>query len=248
MDLVKVEYLTVNKKVLKTFFYDLLFYAAILIGFLLFAMLMGRALLALETLDYQNILTINPVVADTNLSVLQGVFLKMIGVILLFLIYALFAFTFFKGLIWTTLTEAKFTSKYYRKTFWANLLYGIILFVLLIWVLARLKDYALAIIIIPIFMHFNALTYYFFKDESKVFKSIGKAFKFTFTKIKYYLLPYILIIFLFYALSYLTNIFLNRLFVTPYLPLISLIFLAFYATILRNYFKEIIHNIISKKR
>jgi cytochrome b subunit of formate dehydrogenase len=121
-----------------------------------------------------------------------------------------------------------------------NLLFGIPFLILLVYITSALKNSWLVLALILVFMHFNAVAYFFFTKENKIFKSIGKSVKFTFFKIGKYFLHYVIIaIFILVVLS-VTGIIFQRIFPATYIMFANLIVLIFIAAIVRNYVAEIL--------
>ncbi|MFH1711399.1 MAG: hypothetical protein ABH840_03745 [Nanoarchaeota archaeon] len=241
---INLSYLKINSKVISTFFIDLLFYISFAVLFFIFVFILKSALSNLQQLDYTNILTADINIANTNLAILKGVFVKMILIISLFILSIILSFTLFKGIIWTKLTETKLNLKYFWKTLLMNLIYFAIFLTLIIYSLLKISNNYLTLVLLILFFHFNALSYYFItkKHRNKIFKSIASAFKFSLYIVNY-ILPYLVIAVLFVALLIITQIILRRIIPFSYYQFTILLFLVFYISIIRNYFSKIVNKI-----
>lgn len=233
----------VNENVLNTYIYDVFLYIFLVLGFFIFSILLGKVMAGLDTIDYNSLLSSDINAVNPQYQILRDVFTKMIGVIIFFLIYSLLIFSYFKGLIWNRLLEKKLSFNYYKKTVLMNLIFEILFVPSVLLLVGGLKAPNTLFILIPVFMHFNALSYYFFTKENKVFKGIWKGIKFSFVKIHKYILHYAVIIAFFVIASYIIKIILKiinlRLGISSIINVLALVFII---SILRNYFVGVMKN------
>jgi len=228
-----------EKKVFVTFFIDIIFYFCLILGFLIFAYMLKNVALGIQDINLSSFLSEDVNAINLNARLIEIVFAKMIGTISIFLIYILGIFTLFKGLIWTELLSKKFTLKYYLKSLSINLIEGLIFLVFFIYASVGLKNTWIALAFIVLFAHFNSLSFYFVNKENKIFKSIFKSMKFTFSKFPRYILHYF-VIFIILAMLYLVLNFIKQI-IPVYLYLIIFgIIIIFLFSIFRNYFTKFI--------
>jgi hypothetical protein len=170
----------------------------------------------------------------------------MIAVIIGFLVFLLVLFTFFKSLIWAKLLNKKASLRYLIKSFFINLILGLIFLVLFVYSILGLKNNILAFILVPLFMHFNALSYYFVNKENKVFKSIWKSIKFTFLKFTGYIGHYLIIIISFVVCSVMLGL-INKVLPKSISPLILGLLFIFIFAVFRDYFAKFVGSIENDK-
>lgn len=228
-----------DSRVLRTFIYDLAFYTLLISIFLFFLSNLKSSTLMLENLDTSTILTSNLDVANSNLAVLQSALTGIIKSLSILFLLFLLVFTLLKGLIWTHLTKSRFTLKYYFKTLLSNLLFLIFFLSIFILLALNLENNSLALLTIPLFLHFNSLSYIALSKGKKIFSSIGFSVRFTFTKFPKYILSYIASIILLVIAALASREILA--FISSSLQAVLFpILLIFYVSIFRNYFTKLV--------
>ena len=192
----------------------------------------------------QNLLGLNQQAATSLLGSLKGFFFFLIFSAILFLLLMVINWSIFKGLIWSIVANKKFDFKFFRKFLLLNLVWLPSWF-LLIFLFAIITKPATA----PIFMvTFLVLAFYFtnilypsFLKENRLNK-IKEAFKLGIRKIHHFIVPYAIIIFLFYIILNVYNFIAANIVLNPNVFFgILLILIAW----LRYYFAEIVNNLSS---
>jgi len=230
----------IDKKIWVSFFYDILFYLAFAVGIIGFAFILKSVLFNLQGINLSSFLSDDVNSINLNAKLLEILFVKMIGTIFLFLVYILFIFTLFKGLIWTKLLGSRMNRKYFFKSLVINLIEGIIFFVLFVYFAVKLKSVPLIAGLIIVFMHFNSISYYLFTKDNKIFSSILKSIKLTFSRADY-LIHYVIIALIMTIFFGIIGI------ISKIIPktasIILMVFgLIFMFSMFRNYFVKIMEN------
>ena len=159
----------------------------------------------------------------------------------------LLAYTIFKGLIWLALLNKKPSAKYFKKFFLLNLCWWIILFIPFIIVLFGMKQEYLifALIVFAVgYVHMTSVMHFAFTREPRIGSSLKKAFVIGWGNIKDFLVPYSLIIALYFVL-------LQVFWIVPKEPntilFASLLFTVFFLAWYRIYLAQILRNIYKYK-
>jgi len=236
----KFKLIELNKKILKTFFYDLGFYILTAVLFVIFAIFIRNKVTSLtQSLDFTALFSNNIESINQSLQSLQQVFLFLVLFILVCVILGIILFTFFKGLIWLKLLNKKFSWKFFRKYLALNLIYLIPVLIIILFIAFKFQNALLTTIFILIFLHFHVLMSYFITKENKIKNAFKQAFKLG-INIKYFFASYLLVIAAFIILSFILSI-------IPYnsvKPLINLVIYVFYFAVSRNYIKNLIQTIV----
>ncbi|MDD5192715.1 MAG: hypothetical protein PHH54_02950 [Candidatus Nanoarchaeia archaeon] len=236
-------FLKINKKVLLTFLYDLVGYIIIILGFYFLAIFIRKKIASLtNTVDYSSFFSNNIELINQNFASLKLILFLLLLFIFLFSIFALIIHTLFKGLIWLKLRDKKFSWKFFRKYLLLNLIYLVPLAIILLFVFLQLKSNLLLVIILLIGLHFHVLLSYSLTDENKIRSSFKFAFKQGF-KIKYFIIPYLIILTGLFILAYI----LGSLPFYSLKTLVNFFVFVFYFAISRNYINSILYNIIKEK-
>jgi len=231
----KFNLIELNKKVQKTFFYDLGFYAfATLILGMLAVFLRNKIEPLVNKIDYSAFFSDNLEAINQGLGSLKVILVYLILFILISIIALIILFTFFKGIIWIKLLNKKFSKIFFRKYLFLNFIYLIPALIIILFVFFKYKNNYLTMAIALPIVYFHTFLSYFLTESNKIKDSFKQASKKAIdTK---FFAPCLLIIVGFIALSQILNL-------IPYYsikPIINLIIFIFYFSIIRNYIKNII--------
>lgn len=239
-----------KKNFLYIILYDLLFFIIAILFVKFFGGIIGKMSSNVDLSIVERVL-ISPSPAQTEIlkATVNNVKMVIFGAMIaftLYLIIIIFIWSLSRGLIYTTLLNKKFDKKFYWKFLLLNLLFYIPLLILLfafIYVIKELPQaiYALFLILL-IAVYFLALSYISFVKIGKVFKAVGNALEFGFTKIHKMIIPLILIIIIFVIMSLITaNIIKILSFAIQ--PYVSLLIFIIYLAWARIYFVKVVEKI-----
>jgi hypothetical protein len=232
-----------KKNFLYTIAYDALFFIIAILFIKLFGSILGRMSSNVDmSIINKAVLSPSPAQAEILKMTLTNAKAVVYGLgiaIVLYLIIIIFAWSFSRGLIYSKLLNKKFNNRFYWKFLSLNLVFYIPLLIISIAFVYVIKEipqaiYILILVLLAIF-YFLALSYISFVKNNKIFKAIGNALEFGFTKIHKMLIPLIFILIMFVIMSLLTALIIMNLSfsIKPYVSLfIFLIYLAW----LRIYF------------
>ena len=239
-------FLKINKKVFLTFFYDILGYIFIVLGFYLLAIsIKGRITKLTTSVDYSSFFSNNIDAINQNFAPLKMVLFILLLSIFIFSIFALIMFTLSKGVIWLKLKDKKFSWKFFRKYLLLNFIYLTPLAIILLFILFKLKNNIVLGIILLIGIHFHVLLSYSLTNEDKIKTSFKFAFKQGF-KFKYFLVPYLIILGGLLLLGFILS---NLPFYSFYSlkPLVNFLIYVFYFAVCRNYINNLLNSIVKKE-
>jgi hypothetical protein len=227
-----------NKKIIKTAFIDLIFYASILAIILILATwIRGKISSLTNTLDLPALFSNNIDLINQNLDSLTKILVLLILFIVISIILIIITYTFFKGLIWAKLLNKKFSWKSFRKYFYLNLIYLIPAIIIILTIFFKYENAFLTIIISLLFLHFHFLLSYYISNTNKIILSFKQAFK-KGIKINKFIYPYLIISAGFLVLSFI----LGKIsyFYFSIRPMVHLVIYILYSAVSRNYIKNII--------
>ena len=230
-----------NKKFWFSYVFDLLFYFLIIASFIFWGSLLKKKAESLAGVDYASVFLGNTQQMNSALEILQSFYIYLIISLAVLAVLATLIFTFFKGVIWTSLMNRARSYRYFRNLFFANVLFVIPFILVLVFLLMKNQG-ILAGIIFLFVIHFNGLAIYFISSGESIWKSLKKAFN-TGVKIHKFLLFYFLFRVLFFILDLLFGL-IRQNFTTNFsagtaILLILVLFLA----IVRNGFVKLLDRI-----
>lgn len=177
----KIGKLCLDMKVLKRnffvgFFYDLLYYILVAVGFLFVARLgMTKAKEFMDRIDFTALFSTNIDLINQNYSHLKMILFWIFLWIFLFAVLCLLLFTFFKGIIWLRMNHKKFSWKFFFKYLRLNLIYfGIATPILGLFYFYNLID--VFFVFFLIFFYFYTIACHFIVGENGIIKTIKKSF------------------------------------------------------------------------
>ena len=229
----------IDLKIFPIVFFDLAFYSLVpLIAIATFKIIQNKAL-AINL--PQNLLQLGAENAEKLLANLRGFYFLLIAMIILMFITIIIDWSIFKGLAWSFTLKKKFNLKFLLRFFLLNLVWLGIFITLIILFAIAFKEIALPIymlIFLIIWIYFTNIIYTLFIKNPNI-KSIKKAFKLGFTKIHYFILPYlvlIIILLIIYAIMFLITFLPYGIGLT-----IMVLMLLFYLAWARFYIVEVIN-------
>ena len=148
----------------------------------------------------------------------------------------------FKGIIWSLSANKRFGLKFFKKFLLLNLIWVPIWFlaILLLDVIIKPETAIIYILILTVTaFYFTEILYPLFLKENKL-KNIKEAFKLGVKKIRYFVFPYAIIIFMLLIFLNANNLAIAKINLNPNLYLVPLLVLAAW---LRYYFVEIVDRV-----
>lgn len=138
------------------------------------------------------------------------VILRTILLLLVIFIVSVMVGIFFKGMIWAKILNKKFDVRFYRRFALFNLLWIIPWALLIVVLLFTIKSaivfwYILGVIVI--FLHFTSIICVLFEKDKKFLKILKDTFTAGIKNIHYFVIPYLLIALIFFALVYILSLF-----------------------------------------
>ena len=180
--------------------------------------------------------------ANQLLTSVRGFFIFLIISGIIFIILMVINFSFFKGYIWSITTNKKFNMNFFKKFFLLNIIWIPGWVIVIFFVSIGIKQETIPIFLITILIisfYFTNILYPLFLKNNKI-KMIKEAFKLGITKIHHFIIPYAIIVTLFFVTSRILNLIASKISIHPYTFFVVLfVFVAF----LRYYFVEIVNNI-----
>ena len=228
--------------------YDLLFYIIAVIFVKLFGFIIEKMSSGVD-MSILNRAVLDPspaqveIVTQTVMGAKAVVYVFAIFVVL-YLVILLFAWSLSRGLIYCTLLKKKFNSKYYWKFLLLNLVFFVpllIMFFSFVYVIKELP-YAIYVLMFLILAVSYFLTLSYIKFDHKVFKAIGSALEFGFTKIHKMLIPFVLILLMFFVMSFITSG-VNRMVSFGLKPYVSVVLFVVYMAWARIYFVRVVEKL-----
>ena len=151
----------------------------------------------------QNLLGLNQQAGSNLLSSVRGFFFFLVFSVILFIILMIINWSVFKGLIWSITTNKKFNLKFLKKFFLLNLIWLPFWFILIFLIAIGVKPTTAPIFMIislALAFYLTNILYPLFLKDNKINK-IREAFKLGIKKIHYFIVPYAIIIILFFIIS-----------------------------------------------
>ena len=226
-----------DKLIFKTFFYDLLFYISIILGFVFWgSQINAKSSEMLGTMNFQTLLASDAKNLGVGFEVLQEFFFFLVGSILVYLLFVAIVFGIFKVIIWSRLLNKRYNFKFARKFLVVHLIYfipGIYFFVNLL--LEGLVVFAW--IWVFIWVHFGFLISFYLTKTNKFWKTLRLAFGNGF-KINKFVFPYLVIGVLLYFFTKIFN-FVGEKVSYNYLDMGILVILLIFLSVVRNYMKNV---------
>lgn len=191
----------INFNIIIMAFYDLLFYfISGLLVYLSYKYLKKRS--SIISLP-DNILELSIQQTEFLLSNLRGFFFLIIFMVIFLILLFILNLSLFKGLSWSLAAKKEFNLKYFKNFLLLNLAWlpiWILLFILVFMGINPNTILLFLLIILVIAIHLTGILYPLYIKENS-FKTVKKTFKIAFTKIHYFIIPYSIMIFLFYFIS-----------------------------------------------
>lgn len=194
----------IDIKIFFIVFFDLAFYAlAFLISITTFRTITNKAV----AID----LSQDPLQAGAEklLAELSGFYFLLIAMLFLMILIIIVNWSILKGLVWGLTTKRKFNFKFFLRFFLVNLVWLGTFTILIFSIAFSFREEVLPIymlILLLIWAYFTNIIYTLFMKNTK--KAVRKAFKLGFTKIHYFILPYLVLLLIFlivYLMMYLTT-------------------------------------------
>tara|TARA_Y100000310_G_C20593826_1_gene769481 strand:+ start:486 stop:1235 length:750 start_codon:yes stop_codon:yes gene_type:complete len=187
----------------------------------------------------QNLMGLNQQAANTLLTSVQGMFSFLVISLILFAITIIISWTLFKGLIWTITTNKKFSMKFFMQFLKLNLIWlpawFLLMFLFAIIIKPTMAPIYMLITLATAF-YFTNILYPLFLKKNKI-KIIKESFRLGIKKIHHFIMPYAIIVVLFFIISKSYNLITLNINANPNIFLgIIVIFIAW----LRYYFVEIV--------
>ncbi|MBI2208225.1 hypothetical protein HYU50_01915 [Candidatus Woesearchaeota archaeon] len=190
----------------------------------------------------QNLLGLNQQAASSLLTSVRGFFFFLIFSAILFLLLMVINWSVFKGLIWTTTADKKFNFGFFKKFLLLNLIWlpSWFLLIFLFAVIINPETSPIFMIVtLAVAFYFTNILYPLFLKENKL-RIIKEAFKLGIKKIHQFIVPYAIIIILFFMILNAYNLIAIRVNLNPNVFFgILLVFIAW----LRYYFVEIVYSL-----
>lgn len=164
------------RKIFVTYVLDLLFYFALVTSFFLWVSVLKSKASSLGFIDYSKIITNDLAAATANFNLLKSFLLFLICSIVIFLLLVLVEFTLFKGLIWSRLLAKRISLSYFGKLLWINFVFLVPVSLLELYVIIKLRNLVVFVIIGLFILHFNALLLYFFTKKSGMLRTFQETF------------------------------------------------------------------------
>lgn len=173
---------------------DLLFVLFVYFGFFFVMLLFKSPLAGLNSLGLDNMAEKSLAEFQLISSALRTFFFVMIGGIILLFLLVVAGYSLFEGMAWCRILKKRFSFKYFRKFVLLNLAWFAFFAVLFFIFMAGLKQNALIImpIFVFVFLYFTLILSVLFTQKNR-FSQIKEALKKGVVKIQYFLLPLILI-------------------------------------------------------
>jgi hypothetical protein len=146
---------------------------------------------------------LNQQAANTLLTSVKGMFSFLVISMILFAIIIIISWTLFKGLIWTITTNKKFSTEFFMKFLKLNLIWLPAWFLLMFLFALIIKPTIAPIymlITLVIAFYFTNILYPLFLKTNKI-KVIKESFRLGIKKIHQFIMPYTIIIVLFFIIS-----------------------------------------------
>lgn len=151
----------------------------------------------------QNLMGLNQQAANTLLTSVKGMFSFLVISMILFGILIIISWSLFKGLIWTITTNKKFSTEFFMKFLKLNLIWLPAWFLLMFLFAIIIKPAAAPIymlITLATAFYFTNILYPLFLKHNKI-KIIKESFRLGIKKIHHFIMPYAIIIVLFFIIS-----------------------------------------------
>jgi len=205
--------------------------------------LMRKLQLKAENVDLSsNILNLNQEAAASVLTSVKGFFFFIIFAFLFFILFIVINWTVLKGLIWNLTTNRKLNLKFLKKIFLLNLIWlpsWIILLLLIVFGVTATSSPLFIIIILLLAVYLSNILYPLFMGNNKL-GMIKKTFSVGITKIHHFIIPYTVIVILFFIILQIYRLIAANMYINIYITyVLLLIFVAW----LRYYFVEIVHDL-----
>lgn len=221
-------------------FFDLVFYFLVfLISITTFSIIQKKAF----TISLpQNIVELGAENLEKMLVAVRAFYFLLIIMLILMFLMIIIDYSIFKGLAWGFTIKRKFNFKYFLRFFLLNLIWLSIFIVLAFLFSIIFNEIAFLIylfILLLVWIYFTNIIYTLFVKKEDI-KSILKAFKLGFTKIHYFILPYIILGIILLIIFFIMNL-------VIFLPYgigltIIILLLLFYLAWARFYIVEIVES------
>lgn len=232
-----------KKNTLVMVLYDFLFLAVSFLIAITAKYILDKKAAPLEAIGLSDITALTQSEMTATAGLLEQLWIILIAVLAISIFLLLLNWTFFQGLVYKTLDNKKLRLKFFLRFFVLNLVwFSIITMILsLIYILSN-KNFInpATISIIIVFIHFTNILYTIFEQDSRP-RAIRKTFAVGIVEFYKFILPYIAVFALFFAISYirlLSNIIPSQIVGAIYLILILLIL-----SFLRNYVHTLINEV-----
>ena len=208
INLLKESFKSFDAKVIFIVLYDLIFYSSFLFLIFLFSRILQNRAIELQKIPMDNIMQLPQEELKRIVSHTEGLLLTIILGLIIFFILLFIAMCIFKGLIWIKTLDKRPTKDFLIKFTVLNLLWfsaWIIPFFILSLLLKKGLIAPLVIILFFSLIHFTAVLYASFAEKAHkkttfkelYLKYIKQAFKLGTTKFHLFIIPYIILFFIF---------------------------------------------------